>query len=161
MAGQWQLRLHGDAGQAKYQQEECLRRKSLGRRLTCMSAKAFFIDTVPLKATTMVCLFQPRRQRVSSLVSHNSSWSVRPYNALARLSVRMVLGGLGEGCVGGWAGLGDGLGEGLAGEPGSVSLAISLAGHFWSALLDPASALLAEVPQVARSCRAFGKHDCR
>ena len=39
------------------------------KRQTCKSARAFFMEAVPLKATTTVSLPQPTKQRVSCLVS--------------------------------------------------------------------------------------------
>ena len=59
---------------------------------TWMSERAFVMEAVPLKATTMMLLFQPRRHLVSRCSSQNRSLSVSEYrlSAVCRLSV--VLG---------------------------------------------------------------------
>lgn len=80
--------------------------------LTWISVIAFFIEAVPLKATTMVSSFQPIRQRVSNLVSQKSSCLVSLYILKALERVRVVLGVV-LGVLGGfWEGLGEALQDG-------------------------------------------------
>ncbi len=61
--------------------------------LTWRSDRAFFMEAVPLNATTMVLSLQPIRQRVSSCSSQNSSLSVRLYSPRAVRRFRVVLSG--------------------------------------------------------------------
>ena len=66
--------------------QECNR-----RAVTCKSAKAFFMDAVPLKATTTVLLPHPTRQRVSCPVSQKLWELVSRYRLRAVSKVRVVL----------------------------------------------------------------------
>ena len=75
--------------------------------LTWRSDRAFFMDAVPLKATTMVLWLQPIRQRVSSCSSQNSSLSVRWYSPRAVRRARVVLSAWGRGVGGSLLVLGD------------------------------------------------------
>ncbi len=61
--------------------------------LTWRSDRAFFMEAVPLKATTMVLSLHPIRHRVSSCSSQNSSLSVRLYSPRAVRRFRVVLSG--------------------------------------------------------------------
>ena len=58
---------------------------------TCRSARAFFMDAVPLKATTTVLLPEPMRQRVSCSISQKLCDSVRWYRLMAVSKVSVVL----------------------------------------------------------------------
>ena len=59
---------------------------------TWISDKAFVMEAVPLKATTMVLLFQPRRHLVSRCSSQNRSLSVSAYRLSAVCRSSVVLG---------------------------------------------------------------------
>ena len=74
---------------------------------TWRSDRAFFMDAVPLKATTMVLWLQPIRQRVSSCSSQNSSLSVRWYSPRAVRKAKVVLSAWGRGVGGSLLVLGD------------------------------------------------------
>ena len=65
--------------------------RSAARGCTCKSARAFFMDAVPLKATTTVLLPHPTRHRVSCPLSQKLWELVSRYRLRAVPRVRLVL----------------------------------------------------------------------